>query len=76
MVQSGVLKIRYEVPECGHEMLEGSKGEVIDMLKIHILAVYGLQLSEVVGGGFSKNPDRPSLEMDTSEGEWGIFKDG
>ena len=26
-------------------------------------------------GKSSKKPDRPSLDMDTTEGEWGIFED-
>ena len=30
---------------------------------------------QVVVGGSSNKLDRPSLKMDMSEGEWGIFKD-
>jgi hypothetical protein len=35
----------------------------------------GHQPRGAASGKLSKKPDRPSLDMDTTEGEWGIFED-
>ena len=35
----------------------------------------GAQGARQASGKSSKKPDRPTLDMDTTEGEWGIFED-
>ena len=53
--------MRCEVPECGHETLEGTKAEGIDMLKIHLLSKHGLQIH---GANVDREVSDNDLEVD------------
>ena len=79
-------KLRCGAPECGFETPEVDIATAVVLLQYH-RQDYHAQVGAGGGGGgvaqgarqatgkLSKKPDRQSLDMDTTEGEWGIFED-
>ena len=80
------IKLKCGVHGCGYETQEVEAAVAITLLQFHRQDAHGQAGAGGGGGGVaqgarqasgksSKKPDRPNLDMDTTEGEWGIFED-
>ena len=80
------IKLKCGVHGCSYETQEVEAAVAITLLQFHRQDAHGQAGAGGGGGGVaqgarqasgksSKKPDRPNLDMDTTEGEWGIFED-
>ena len=65
------IKLKRGTPRCSYVTEEANMEIACTLLQLHDK---NNTVQQGVGGGVGHQP-RPSLDMDTTEGEWGIFED-